>query len=140
MKKKEGSEEDDRQKESRQEKDKGGKQEKGETCRSNGQPRRNDDGSHISVARSQRETRAEPSGCVAVPHGLPAVTGTRRNGRQRKLPPSPEAQRTGLVIRPKNGDLGRSARLPLVLILVPRPGRHSPGKHGETAVFTRRLG
>src|SRR5688500_19265466 len=74
MKKKEGSEEDDRQKESRQEKDKGGKQEKGETCRSNGQPRSNDDGSHISVARSQRETRAEPSGCVAVPHGLPAVT------------------------------------------------------------------
>ena len=31
-----------------------------------------------------------------------------------KAPPGPEAQRTGLVIRPKNGDLGRSARLPLM--------------------------
>ena len=41
----------DRQKEIRQEKEKGGKEEKGETCRPTGQPRRND-GTSSAVARS----------------------------------------------------------------------------------------
>jgi hypothetical protein len=50
---------------------------------------------------------------VAVSHRLPAVTGNRRD-EARGASPSPalEAQRTGLVKRPKTGDLGRSARLP----------------------------
>jgi len=76
IKKKETSETDGRKKKGRQEKDKGGEQEKGETCRT-GQPRRHDDGL-IPVARRQRATRAEPGSCVAVSHRFPAVTGNRK--------------------------------------------------------------
>ena len=78
-------------------------------------PRGNDGTRYTAVDRcdSRRENRAESSGRVAVSHRLPAVTGEtegKRGGGEG--PRRPEAQRTGLVIRPKNGDLGRSARLP----------------------------
>ena len=50
---------------------------------------------------------------MAVPHRLPAVSRKARgDGAEAQASAGPEAQRTGLVIRPKNGNLGRSARLP----------------------------
>ena len=78
---------------------------------------------------------------MAVPHRLPAVTGEtegKRGGGEG--PRRPEAQRTGLVIRPKNGDLGRSARLPEALasggpiLPVPQPPSKMK-KYVETVRF-----
>src|SRR5262249_21063603 len=89
----------------------------------------------------RRENRAESSGRVAVSHRFPAVTGSRRQrGAGREPPPGLEAQRTGLVIRPKNGDLGRSARLPLRKEpnLPARADANSGKKHGGTGLFVNR--
>ena len=76
----------------------------------------------------RRAYRAESSGRVAVPDRLPAVTGETggERGGRREPPPGLEAQRTGLVIRPKNGDLGRSASFQGSPYLT---GAHTPIQH-----------
>ena len=78
---------------------------------------------------------------MAVSDRLPAVTGqtgVKRGGGEG--PRRPEALRTGLVIRPKNGDLGRSARLPAKMLqeapilLVPQSPSNMK-KYVETVPF-----
>ena len=60
----------------------------------------------------QRETRAESSGRLAFPDGIPAVTGDLESGAGGKCPP-PASKLSGPAWsnRPKKRDLGRSARL-----------------------------